>query len=548
MDYAINTVCEALARAVKHWSDRIFLSQGERQLTFAEVDAASDALARGLAARGVACGDRVCTLLDTGIDTLLVWFAINKLGAISAPVNTGYVGDYLRHQIADCGAGIVIAEAHYADRVAAVADHLPDVKRFVYRGERPGDALPWPCTPFDALPVAEGPGPDALVTPDDLAMLIYTSGTTGASKGCMISHGYACQQARTLQGAHGMREGDVVWMPMPLFHTVGTCGLTLPAMMVGARVELIPKFSVASFWTQIEESRANFALMVGSMLALVAAAPDSPAQRRCFGQLRVVAGGPFLETSREIFATRFGVAALGTPGYGLTEANIITRHRIGDPQPPGTSGRRFADYDVRIFDDQGVECPPDVVGEIVVRPQVRNGMFSGYWGRPEETLAVFRDLWFHTGDLGRFDADGHLIFVDRKKDYLRKGGENISSMEMEAMFARHPAIVEAAIHAVPSALGEDEVKLTYIPRDMAAVDHAALCGWAMGHIPRFAVPRYYEARADLPRTPTSKIRKVELRADGVTADTWDREMSGMAFRRPAKSESLSPTASAVAMK
>lgn len=525
-----DTICGTLRRAAAQWPDHPFLRMDGASMTFAEVDRASDALAHGLSALGVGPGETVCTLLDVNMDAVLFWFAINKIGAISAPVNTSYKGEYLRHQASDCGASVVIAESHYVDRLAAVAEGLPAVKLLVQRGAPAAIDLSWPTMRLADLPRAEGPAFPP-VSAGDLSMLIYTSGTTGPSKGCMISHGYACRHTRNMIRAHGMRQGDVVWMALPLFHLVGTCGLTHAAAMVGATIELIPRFSLSNFWSEIEASGANFALLMGSMLPLVAMAPDSEAQKRCRGQLRVVCGAPLSDAVRRIFLDRFGVGAIGSPGYGMTEASIVTLHRIGDPQVEGTSGKRFEEYDVRIVDDAGEECPTGVAGEVLIRPLAPHGMFDGYWRKPAETLAILKDLWLHTGDICRFDADGNIAFVDREKDYMRKGGENISSVEMEAVFAQHPAIAEACIHAVPSDLSEDDVKITYIPRPDAPLSHDDLCRWAIERIPAFAVPRYYEAVADLPRTPTGKVRKVELRLAGVTAETWDREASDLSARR-----------------
>jgi crotonobetaine/carnitine-CoA ligase len=237
---------------------------------------------------------------------------------------------------------------------------------------------------------------------------------------------------------------------------------------------------------------------------------------------------------QEIWRQRFGVKIAGMPGYGLTEMSIVVRHVLGNPQPDGTSGKRFEDYDVRIFDDDGNECPTGVVGEVVMRPLKPGAMFDGYWNRPADTLKVFQELWFRSGDLGFFDEDGFFHFVDRKKDYLRKGGENISSMEMESVFGTHPDIKDVAVHAVPAELVEDEIKITVVAKPGAAEDARALCLWAIERLPAFAVPRYIEFREALPVTPTGKVMKVELRKDGVTATTWDREASDLAARRRAR--------------
>jgi crotonobetaine/carnitine-CoA ligase len=199
--------------------------------------------------------------------------------------------------------------------------------------------------------------------------------------------------------------------------------------------------------------------------------------------------------------------------------------------PPGATGRPIDCLDLRIVDDDGYEVPPGTPGEVVIRPRIPHVMFEGYWRRPEATADAFRGLWFHCGDVGKLDAEGYFYFVDRKKDYLRYRGENISSHELEMTFRTHPDIADAAVHAVPSKLSEDDVKATLIMRDGAAATERDICLWAIDKLPFFAVPRYIEFRAELPRNAVGRVLKFELRAEGVTARTWDREAEGIRVRR-----------------
>jgi crotonobetaine/carnitine-CoA ligase len=184
-----------------------------------------------------------------------------------------------------------------------------------------------------------------------------------------------------------------------------------------------------------------------------------------------------------------------------------------------------------IFDDNDCPVEPGVVGQIVCRPKFPNVMFEGYWNRPEATALAWRNLWMHTGDLGRLDEQGWLYFVDRSKDYLRSKGENVSSFEVESVFMAHGEIVEAAVHAVSGRNAEDEIKLTAVLKVGSAILHRELCLWAIGKLPYFAVPRYFEFRHELPRNPTGKVLKYKLRDEGVTAATWDREEGGVTVHR-----------------
>ena len=198
---------------------------------------------------------------------------------------------------------------------------------------------------------------------------------------------------------------------------------------------------------------------------------------------------------------------------------------------PDSSGKRNDSFDVRIIDDNGDEVEEGLPGEVIVRPLKPNVMFTGYWKRPEETLKLMTNLWFHTGDIGQFDEDGFFFFVDRKKDYLRRRGENISSFEVESVFRQHPGIVDVAAHAVLSDLLEDELKVTVVLNAEANLSEEQLCLWSAEQMPYFAVPRYIEFRIDLPRNPVGRVLKYVLRDEGVTNDTWDRETAGLVINK-----------------
>jgi crotonobetaine/carnitine-CoA ligase len=528
-----DTITGALARAVAAAPSKVFLDFLGETCTFADVDRLSDELALGLLDLGVEPGQPVASILDNTIDAVTVWLAVNKIGAISAPVNTAFRGAFLRAQLADCTARVVIAEGEYAERVAAVADGLPCLTHLFSRGgEPPSLAGPVVCAPLDALR-ARGDGViEAQITPDQLAMLVYTSGTTGASKGCMIPHNMACNMGWNAVLTRGYGPDEVLWSPLPLFHLNAIAVSVVTGLIAQCRVAIAPRFSVSQFWPEVERSGATVVSLLGSMASLIADAPDSDAARRCRGQLRRVNAAPFPPSVVDKWRDRFGLKTGGAGAYGMTEAATISGLRGDEPPgPPGSSGRVGRDFDVRIFDDNDNEQPAGTAGEIVCRPLRPNIMFQGYWNRPADTVKAWRNLWFHTGDLGRLDEDGFLYFVDRKKDYIRRRGENISTYEMEAVFRQHPAILDVAVHAVLSPMGEDEVKVTAEIIPGAEITEEALCRWSIERVPYFAVPLYVEFRETLPRSATGKVLKDELRKDGRTAATWDREAAGLTFTR-----------------
>jgi crotonobetaine/carnitine-CoA ligase len=518
-----DTVTAVLSRALDHAPDKVFLDFAGEQFTYSEVWQLSLRRAAGLKGLGVAGGDTVVCMLDNNVDAILCWFAANFLGAIWVPVNTALKGDFLHHQIADAGAAVVIAESDYAQRILEIANQLPDLEHVVVRGELPDNRAARSMTTVAAITPVEGFVTPSVVEPRDLAMLIYTSGTTGPSKGCMISHNYICNVARNTAAMRN--PGFTLWTPLPLFH-LNAAGTSVLATAVNmTTVCVAERFSLSGFWSEIKRSRAQQVSILGIMITLIAKMPDTPEMADCYGQINHVGGAPWTPELIETWRERFGVASAGNSVFGLTEASFVTSNSSGLAAPLGASGRKNEDFDVRIVDDHDNEVPAGEPGEIIVRPRSPHVMFEGYWHRPAETMAVLRNLWFHTGDIGRFDSEGWFWFVDRKKDYLRRRGENISSFELERTFRAHPDIADVAVHAVPSDLTEDDVKVTAVRRAGAEVTEEQLCRWSLDKLPYFAVPRYVEFRAELPRNATGKVLKHQLRDEGVTADTWSIDAS-----------------------
>lgn len=524
-----DTVIAALERAVAAHPDRVLLDFSGTLFTYAEVDRLSTRMAHAFAALGVQGGQTVVSILDNNIDAVIVWLAVNKLRAVSVPLNTALRGEFLRHQIADAGAALAVCEADYVARIAQVASGLPAVKQVLHRGAAPhakdaaGCALP--LAPLDLHRGADDTPFELKPAPGELACLIYTSGTTGPSKGCMLSYNFMCNLARLQLRAGPATANDVTITPLPLFHLNALSVGIISNILVGARVAIVPRFSVSNFWPEVERSGATIASILGSMGNLLSQADDSDAMQRCVGQIHTVRGNPFTEETKAVWRERFGARQVGGNGYGLTEACVVTSLPGGEYAAPGSSGKRISDFDVRIFDENDQELPPGVAGEIVVRPNRPHIMFEGYWRRPEDTQKVMRNMWLHTGDIGKFDEDGFFYFVDRKKDYLRRRGENISSFEMETAFSAHPDLAEVAVHAVPSPKGEDDVKVTAILRPGATLTAEQLFQWSTTAVPYYALPRYIEFRTTLPKNPQGRVLKYELRDEGKTAATWDLEES-----------------------
>jgi carnitine-CoA ligase len=479
-----------------------------------DIDELSDRCAEFLLRLGVREGDRVCAMLFNNLEHLIVWLAAGKVGAIFTPVNTSYQGEWLRHQLCDAEPTVLVVETELNDRIRALHADLPEGLTTVVRGDiaaAGGVALDG----YRECPRIAAPFVPA---PSTISHIIYTSGTTGRSKGCLVSHGYLLSYARLRLAEVPRRPGEASFTALPLFHLAGL-GSTIGSLIVGADAYLARRFSASGFWAEIERSGARYVQLLGSMAPILAKGPDSEESRRCFGQIRVLTGSAVPEVNRAL-RDRFGVQSTDIKFYGQTEACPIATTG-GRPVRESSVGVPNEAFEVRVVDDADHEVAAGKVGHIVCRPTRPNVMFSGYWRNPEATMAKSTTLWWHTGDYGYFDENGYLCFSDRGDDRMRRGGENVSSYEVEAAVARHAEIANVAAHAVPSELSEDEIKLTAVVRQGSALTPAELWEWCHHELPKFAVPRYIEFRAELPLTPTGKIQKHLLRNEGVTDTTWD---------------------------
>jgi crotonobetaine/carnitine-CoA ligase len=515
------TVNDAFRNAVERYPHRLFLDFSGEQFTYAALNVEVERFARGLHALNVKPGERVVTILDTGPDAVISWLAINRLGAIAVPINTAYKGEFLRHQISDSGAKVCILEADYVDNLSSIRSELPALEHVLYRGALAAAGN------FSHIDRHRPDGHDTPlfnVAPADLAMLLYTSGTTGPSKGCKISHGYISDLSHRVAGFSLATAADVSWTPLPLFH-IFAIAVTLSTMQMGGTASLMRKFSVSKFWPEIRRSKASVVYLLGAMATMITNVPETAEEKACFGQIRAILAAPCPTSLQRKLCERFGVRQAGSSGYGQTEAGAVVTCALGEEIPEGCAGTRNDTFDVRIFDENDNELPPKQSGEVVVRPLKPNVMFSGYWNRDDSSFSAAGNYWHHTGDFGKFDENGFFYFVDRKKDYLRRRGENISSFEVEQALWKHPAIAEVAVHAVPSVISEDDIKATIVLREDAALSAPDLHLWATERLPKFALPRYIEFRRELPRNAVGRVLKYQLRDEGVTSFTWDQEKS-----------------------
>jgi crotonobetaine/carnitine-CoA ligase len=300
------------------------------------------------------------------------------------------------------------------------------------------------------------------------------------------------------------------------------------ALLSGLRVGIDDHFSVSTFWDRVRLYGATQVQTIGAMHMFIWAQPERPDDAD--NPIRVWVPVPLPIELWEPFKERFGVEHLVFQ-YGQTEVVPVTVGAVGTTTKPGSCGTALPHLEMKILDEWDREQPPGVPGEICVRPRVPHTMFEGYYKNAEATMEVWRNLWHHTGDLGRVDEDGDLFYVDRVQDFLRRRGENISSFEVESAVGRHPAIAGVAAHAVPSDHTEDELKVCVILKEGAAMTHDELFDHCVENLPYFAVPRYLEFLDEFPLTPSGRVQKFLLRERSLNSSTWDREVIGLKVSR-----------------
>ena len=515
-------------RAWRH-GDRIALDIAGEQRTYRQVDTFSDRMAAGLAHVGIGPGSHVCTMSKNSVQSIDVWFALCKLGAVEVPVNTANRGASLQYLVDQSDAQTLVVDEEYLDRVAVVAADLPGLRHVIVVSEGRGAdvALPAGISVHDLADLyRDEEPPRPTVDQYDPNVIIYTSGTTGPAKGVVLCHKANLALARHTVALMGYTEADVLYTAFPLFHINARYTSVVAAMECGGRLVMDQRFSVSRFWDTCRAKGITAFNFQGALLLMLFKQPPKPDDAD--NPVRVAFGAPVPPEICYEFAKRFGVRFAEV--YGMTEVANTVENRL-DAYRSGAAGTESCRFEVRVVDEQDRFVPAGVAGEIVVRPKEPGIMVTEYYKMPEATVRAFRNLWFHTGDRGRFDEDGYLYFLDRMKDAIRRRGENISSWEVEKVASAFPAVLEAAAYGVASELSEEEVMIAVVRRPGHEVDVVALLEHCVDNLAHFAVPRYVRFVDELPKTPSQRVEKYRLRAEGVTADAWDREAHGFVVRR-----------------
>jgi crotonobetaine/carnitine-CoA ligase len=505
--HADRTVSGVIEAAADAWGDKIAIDFGDSSFSYSDLWSRARRAAQLFVEQGVKPGEPVLVMLDNTIEFVDAWLGLALMGAIQVPVNTEYLRGILRHQITDAEARLMVVDERYVGRIADLDGDHGSLRRLLVSGSADCPAR-LECESWGELFAGSKELPRAGIVeaaPHDVVAIMYTSGTTGPSKGVRIAQAHAFTYAMLAGRTVQLSAGDVYFAPLPLFHIAGQWALVYACLQVGATAIVRRRFSVTDFWSTVRESGATASFLLGAMANFLARQEprpddaDNPMERMLL--VPIVDG---IDDFRRRFRVRVCTC------YGSTEVNvpIISGYDVTEP---GMAGRAVPGFELRIVDEHDVDVPIGQVGELVVRTKEPWLLATEYHRNPEASLRLFRNLWLHTGDAFRRDAEDNYYFVDRIKDYIRRRGENISSFEVEREVNSHPAVLESAAVAVKSASTEDDLKVVVVPKAGHSLDPEELRAFLRPRVPKFMVPDIVEVVSELPKTPTGKIQKHLLR-------------------------------------
>ncbi|KAA9156675.1 long-chain fatty acid--CoA ligase [Amycolatopsis acidicola] len=473
------------ARRARMTPDAVAVQHGDRTLTYAELHRRVTRLAHGLGASGVRTGDRVAYLGPNHPVYLEVLFACGLLGAVFVPVNSRLAPSEVDYVLRDSGAALLIhTSAHAAHESVRSVEVGPE---------------------YEELLAGQGEAPDLPVSLDDVCLIMYTSGSTGKPKGAMLTHGNLTWNSVNVIVETDLSGAERALVAAPLFHTAALGMICLPTLLKGGRVLLHSSFDPAAVLADIERERVTLMFGVPTMYDALAAQPGWDTADLSSVRTLLCGGAPVPTTTIRRYLER-GLSFV--QGYGMTETSpgALVLDPAHVTSKIGSAGVPSFFTDVRVVSESGSPVPPGERGEIVVSgPNV----LRGYWGRPEATAEVLRDGWFHSGDVATVDEDGYVYVVDRLKDVIISGGENIYPAEVENEIHAYPGVESCAVIGVPDPKWGEVGKAIVMAKDVAADD---LLAHLRQRLAGYKVPKSVEFVEELPRTGSGKIQKTELRA------------------------------------
>jgi long-chain acyl-CoA synthetase len=501
------TLADVLKPAMLLKPDAVAVIFEDQPTTYRELDDAANRVANALKKMGVKPGDRVALHLENRPEFLEIYQGVMRAGAILVPTNVMYTGPEMEHIVGDSEATVVFIRSEWADKVTTIRKGLPSLRHVVeVCGKAHDGTIDYVALKADS----KGDAPAVKISPNDLAFIQYTSGTTGKPKGAMVSHANVLaviDNTTELPAAPQSTEDDVLLLILPLFHAYALNLAMNRAFLSMMPFVLLARFDAERIFGFIEKYKVTTFYGAPPMYFSFVNTPGL--DKYDVSSLRAAFSGaaPLPVVILERFKERTGVEI--SEGYGLSEtAPTLCSNLAGPVNKPGAVGPAIPGVEIRLVDEEDHDVPKGEVGELIARgPNV----FRGYWKREAETAEALRGGWFHTGDLAKVDDDGYYTIVDRKKDMVLVSGYNVYPIEVENVLLRHPKIMDAAVIGVPDTYQGESVKALLVVRPGEQLEPAEVIEYARKHLAAFKVPRHVEFRAQLPKSPTGKVLKRELR-------------------------------------
>lgn len=514
------------------YPERVIFQFDDLKITFKQLNENINKAANGFKSLGIEKGDKVAIMMSNCPEFLYTWFGLNKIGAIEVPINTALKGDPLHHQLTQSDSKAIVAEAEFLDRVQLLEERLPNIKMLIIMDE-PGQAfdiskMKFNCEKFSEIMSSPSTKPEADVRFNDVVSVLYTSGTTGPAKGVQMTNTYWYSIWSQSVKYCGYVPTDILYTGLPFFHG-NAQGITIgSAIMADARAAIDKRFTATRHWDRIRKYGATEFNYIGGMPKMLLNQPEKPDDKD--HPCRIAVGGGMTSDVWEKFKKRFNIGGL-VEVYGMTECYCCLASPY-DEIREGSCGKPITGWDVKIVDDDDMECAPGKSGEIICRPERDKAWLGtiGYYNMAGATAKLFKNLWMHSGDLGAMDEDGYFYFKGRKKEAIRRRGENITPHDIEKAIGNHPAVSQVAVVGVPSEVGEEEVKVCVVLREAQKMDPIDLMKWCEERLAYFMIPRFVEFRDSLPMTGSERVEKYKLKSEGV-ANCWDREKEGYVLKR-----------------
>ena len=505
--------------------DKVFLFYEDQKITYQQLNERANIVSNAFLYLGVKKHDKVALLMDNCPEFLYTWFGLAKIGAWAIPINVALKGEGLAYIINHCDAETIVISLPFLENLNFIRKDLENIQKIIVDPqsqqdglETKGEIILW----SDFFRASTEP-PPVEVKHDDWMMIVYTAGTTGLPKGVLKAQSYSFTSGLSIASFAQATPEDRFYTTLPLFHINAQNVTTWAAVAADASTVLAKRFSARQFWDDIRKYHATITSFLGAMIPILVKQPEREDDSENPLRVGLSAGTPAVFW--ELFEKRFQVKILEL--YGSSEGGSLRNYE----GKIGSMGKPIPSNFAKVVDGQDQELSPYQAGELIFKfidPLIQ---LPEYYKMPEATSEKTRGGWLRTGDYAYMDEEGYFYFVDRKKDAIRRRGENISSYEVEKIINSHPDVLESAAVGVPAEMGEDEVRIYVVLKPGRSLTPEELVAYCEPRMAYFMIPRYVEFMDALPKTTTEKVLKAALKESGLNPNTWDREKAGYQVRR-----------------